>query len=115
MSATQEFQESGQEVVEAGPAEAVASTVKEVQILLGATTDSLQALCRRVEEAATRNGVKVALRQFNRTMRIFMEMVTDETDDHLIRQAICDMGFSQRFEDALSTASSLVPCSFNYL
>ena len=35
-----------------------------------------------------------------------MEMVTDETYDHLIRQANCDMGVSQRFEDALSTAAS---------
>ena len=75
----------------------VVSTVKEVQTLLGATTDSLQALCRRVEKAATRIGVTVALRQFNRTMRIFMEMVTGDTYDHLIRQAICDMGVSQRF------------------
>ena len=58
MAAAQEFGESGQNVVEAGPAEAVANTVKEVQTLLEATSDSLQALCRRVEEATTKNGVQ---------------------------------------------------------
>ena len=35
-----------------------------------------------------------------------MEMASNETYDHLIRQAICDMGVSQCFEDALSTAAS---------
>ena len=106
MSATQEFHESGQEIVEAGPAEVVASTVKEVETLLGATNDSLQALCRRIEEATTRDGVLLAFRPFNRTMRIFMEMVSDETYDHLARQAVCDLGVSQRFEDALTAAAS---------
>ena len=106
MSVTQEFNESGQEIVEAGPDEVVASTVKEVETLLGATNDSLQALCRRIEEATTRDGVLLAFRPFNRTMRIFMEMVSDETYDHLARQAVCDLGVSQRFEDALTAAAS---------
>ena len=35
-----------------------------------------------------------------------MEMVSNDTYDHLIRQAICDMGVSQCFGDALSTAAS---------
>ena len=87
-------------------AEAVALTVKEVQSLLGATDDSLQTLCRRVEEAATKKDVKVALRQFNRMMKIFMDMVADNTYDHLVRQAICDMGVSQRFQELLISAAS---------
>ena len=106
MSATQDVHESSQDTVEEGAAEVVANTVREVEILLGATNDSLQALCRRIEEATTRDGVLSAFRPFNRTMRIFMEMVSDETYDHLARQAICDLGASQRLEEALTTATS---------
>ena len=103
----QELNESYQEVEGTAPAEAVALTIKEVQTLLGATNDSLQAMCRRVEEAESRDDVKAALRQFNRIMKIFMDMVADDTDDHLIRQAICDMGVTQRFQELLISAASL--------
>ena len=102
----QEINESYQEVEGTGPAEAVALTIKEVQTLLGATNDSLEAMCRRVEEAETRDDVKAALRQLNRMMKIFMDMVADVTYDHLIRQAICDMGVTQRFQELLISAAS---------
>ena len=105
VSMAQELNETYQEVQGTGPAEAVNPTIKEVQILLGATNDSLQAMCRRVEEAQTRDDVKAALRQFNRIMKIFMDMVADDTYDHLVRQAICDMGVTQRFQELLISAA----------
>ena len=110
MSILQEVAESSHEMEEAGetvPAEAVALVVKEVQMLLGATTDSLQAMCTRVEEAETKDAVKAAFRQFNRIMKIFMGLASNVTDDHLVRQAICDLGASQLFGDKLSSAALL--------
>ena len=39
-------------------------------------------------------------------MKIFMDMVADDTYDTLIRQAICDMGDTQRFQELLISAAS---------
>ena len=100
------FDNSVMEEEQMQPAEAVALTVKEVQSLLGATDDSLQTICRRIEEASTRKDVQVALQHFNRMMKVFMGMVADDTWDHLIRQAVCDMGTSQKFQTALTSAAS---------
>ena len=106
MSNRLNFDNSVTEEEQMEPAEAVALTVKEVQSLLDATDDSLQTICRRIEEASTRKDVKVALRHFNRMMKVFMGMVADDTWDHLIRQAVCDMGTSQKFQAALTSAAS---------
>ena len=84
--------------VDTSAAEAVALTVEEVKRVLGATDGSLQALCLRVEDASTEDDVRAALRQFNRIMRIFMEMSTDDSYDYLIRQAVCELGVSSLFD-----------------
>ena len=93
--------------VETSATEAVALTVEEVKRVLGATSNSLQALCSGFENASSKDDVKAALRQFNRVMRIFMEMATDDSYDSLVRQAICDLGVSSFFDDTLRSASSL--------
>ena len=93
--------------VETSAAEAVALTVEEVKRVLGATSSSLQALCSGFEDASSKDDVKAALRQFNRVMRIFMEMATDDSYDYLVRQAICDLGVSSFFDETLRSASSL--------
>ena len=93
--------------VDTSAAEAVALTVEEVKKVLGATDKSLQALCLGVEDASTKDGVRAALRQFNRIMRIFMEMSTDDSYDYQVRQAVCELGVSSLFDEILRSATSL--------
>ena len=110
MSIIQEINEPSQEREEAGaavPAEAVVLMVKEVNILLAATTDSLQAMFARIESSQTRDDVRTAFKQFNRVMKIFMGLASEVEYDLQVRQAICDMGVSQRFEEKLADTASL--------
>ena len=110
MSIIQEINEPSQEREEAGaavPAEAVVLMVKEVNILLAATTDSLQAMCARIESSQTRDDVRTAFKQFNCVMKIFMGLASEVEYDLQVRQAICDMGVSQRFEEKLADTASL--------
>ena len=88
-------------------AAAVALTVKEVENLLEAMNDSLQAMCMRVEKATTKVDVKTMFRKLNRVMRIFLKMAAEITDHRLVLQAICNMGVSQCFEGMLTSATSL--------
>ena len=99
---------SGQAEAEcSGAVAAIPSAVKAVQKILQLTGDTLPEICRHIESVPTQVALKSAFARLNDTMRFFLELPASPQDHHLIGEAVCELGVSEKLRACISEEQSL--------
>ena len=81
--------------------------LKELTRLMSASGETMFDICLRAEAAVTSGEARAAFKQFNLLMRILLEAAPGLEHEGLLRQAILTIKVSQRFGEAISSASSI--------
>ena len=81
--------------------------LKELTRLMSASEETMFDICLRAEAAVTSGEARAAFKQFNLLMRILLEAAPGLEHEGLLRQAILTIKVSQRFGEAISSASSI--------
>ena len=84
----------------------IESAVDEVANLMKGTRDSLKAICRDVEVAASREELREAFKRLNGVWSIFLGLELPTECDQLLVEAISAINSGPRFDSFLATASS---------
>ena len=80
---------------------------QEVEKMLSATGSSISSLCSNIEEARTRDEVKIAFTSFNTVMRMFLEAAPRAEHDRHVRDALCSVDLSRRLRFFMESAPSV--------
>ena len=92
----------------------IESAVDEVANLMKGTQDSLRAICRDVEAAASREELIEAFKRLNGVWSIFLGLELPAECDQLLVRAISAIDSGARFASFLATASSASSALSNY-
>ena len=92
----------------------IKSAVNEVMNLLEATRDSLGAICKDVEAAASRDELKRAFKRLNGVWSVFLGLDLPVECDQLLVKAVSALDSGARFSSFLATASSVSSALSDY-
>ena len=92
----------------------IKSAVNEVMNLLEATRDSLGAICKDVEAAASRDELKRAFKRLNGVWSVFLGLDLPVECDQLLVKAASALDSGARFSSFLATASSVSSALSDY-
>ena len=96
----------------------VTETIKlarqEVGKIFQLTDDSLLDICKSMETVTTRQAIKSVFKRFNEPLGIFLNLNLGSEADRLLRESVCSLKVSERFEAIIRSAPSLAEGVENY-
>ena len=80
---------------------------QEVSKILQVTSDSLLDICEEMETVSTRQAMESVFKRFNELFEIFLSLDLGPEADQLLREAVCSLKASERFEAIIKKAPTL--------